>query len=186
MRVTPLLLLAVGCVESTKRVGEPIPAPTPITQGLTLSDLRERPIVGDLGKPLGVCCELEATIFRGSDLNTKGSEGRYLLRVINVDGTLLPNPILMNFEVPRFVRSKLANDDMALYEKVNGTPASELSADQIRALEANYVGKTVHVSAYEKGGFSGIPNVMPKDAPVWQDHGFYFETWLVVLVDRSN
>jgi hypothetical protein len=182
----PLLLLAIGCVESTKRIGDPVPAPMLITQAITLSDLRERPIVGDLGKPLGVCCELEATIYRGSDLNDKGNEGRYMLRVISVDGSVLAKPILLNFTVPGFVQSNLVTDDMALYEKVNGKPTGPVDSVQIAALEKDYVGKPVRVCAYEKGGFSGMPHTLPKDAPVWQDHNFNFETWLVVLIDRSN
>ena len=163
-----------------------LPPATPTTAPASYTDLTARPITGELGKPLGVVFEIEATVYRGSDIGSKMDDGRYLLRVIKVDGKALPEPVLMEFAVPGFVGSDLASDEFQLYEKVHGKPDDELPSDQVHEMEKGYVGKTVHLSVWETGRFSGMPSHMPAHAPIWQDTNFCFLTELVVLIDHDK
>jgi hypothetical protein len=175
------LALVAGC-----QTAPPQPPPAPTTAPISTTDLDRGPIIGELGKPLGVVFEIEATIYRGSDNRSKMDEDRYLLRVIKVDGKTLPQPVLMEFAVPGFVSSDLASDEFQLAEKAHGKSDDGLSSDQVHELEKGYVGKTVHLSVWENGRFSGMPSGMPKQAPSWQDTGFYFFTELVVLIDHDK
>jgi hypothetical protein len=186
-----VFVLFAGC-----QTAAPTSPQTATATPIAARDLTTRPVIGKFGKPLGVVFEIEATIYRGSDIGTKMDDGRYLLRVVKVDGNPLPEPVLTEFAVPGFVRSDLASEEMELFEKTHPEaankpmsdtePAHGVSSDQIRDAEKRCVGKTVHLSVWETGRFSGIPSNMPKHAPVWQDTGFWFFTEVLVLVDHDK
>ena len=180
-RCIAFLLLPLGLIGCVSVPNSPTTQPSAIS----LQDLRSRPVIGELGQPLGKCFDIEGTVYLGSDLHDKGAEGRYLIRVTTVNGKPLDKPVLMKFAVPGFVQSSLASNDFALYEKQSGQPAHNLASDEVTAMRKGYVGKTVRATVYEVGEFSGIPSGMPSNAPVWQDRFFWFQTWLVILVDRS-
>lgn len=173
--------LVAALVFSVQAVAQQPPAEKPIT----IAELNRRQVVGDLGVPLGSAVEIRATVFAGSELNRKGYDSMYLLRVTHVDGKELEQPQLMEFSVPGFVRTDVVNDPFDLYKMKMGQKASSLSSEQIAELEKGYVGKTVNLSVYEVGYFSGLPRNMPRGARVWQDRAFHFSTSLTVLVDRA-
>ncbi|GMU81466.1 MAG: hypothetical protein AMXMBFR47_13370 [Planctomycetota bacterium] len=148
----------------------------------TRSKLIDHPVIGELGIPLGTVAEIRARVVAGS--GGKGIQDIYLLRVTEVDGrSLAPAPV-MEFRVPGFVRVNLASNNLDLYELKTGSEAGTLNSSQIDELRRDYVGKVTRLVVYEVGKFSGIPNNLPPDAPVWQDRGFGFSTSLVVLAER--
>jgi hypothetical protein len=161
-------------------------APSSQVTSISFDDLNDRPVIGRLGQPLGRCMEIEATLFNGDDLRTKGDEGRFLLRVIKVNGQTIREPVLIPFVVPGFVATDLFTSEDELDHKRKEIEEPELTPEQFKTLVKTISARTQRLCVYEEGGFSGMPATMPKDAPGWQDHGFGFGTWLVVLVDRSN
>lgn len=166
---------------ATPAIAQQAPAEKPIS----LDEISRRQVVGDLGVPLGTVVEIRATVFAGSELNSKGYDSIYLLKVTHVDGRELERPQLMEFSVPGFVRAEVVNDSFDLYEMKMGQKARGLSSEQIAELEKGYVGKSVNLTVYEVGRFTGLPHKMPRGAPVWQDRAFHFATSLTVLVDRG-
>lgn len=94
-----------------------------------------------------------------------------------------------------FAGVDLPTDAFALYHLRHGADAAlprpepglppGLSSDDIAKLEVGYVGRPYKLHAYETGGFSGAPRNLPKGVPVWQDHGFGFESRLCVVGERK-
>ena len=169
----PLLLSALSAAPQSQSQPAPI----------TLDDLRTRPVIGNLGVPLGTAVELEATIIAGRDLHMKAYDGEYLLRVIKVNGKPLPNPPVMQFHAPTYTGVPLPQNEFDLYEYKKGKKTGTLTSDQISALEKGYVASTVRLLAYESGEFSGIPH-LPPGSPNWQDHAFTFTTHLLIMAKR--
>jgi len=153
---------------------------------LTVDELMQRPVIGELGLPLGTATEIQAGIVSGDSLNEKGFELLYLLNVTHVGGKKLDRPRMLEFSVPGFTGVKLANHTFGLYELKHGKKAGSLDSAQIKTLEQGYVGKTVRLVVYEVGDFSGVPHELPKDVPVWAGRTFHFSTSLVVLADRGK
>ena len=183
----PLCALSLpGC--STRE-----PEPPPIPEGTHFHAVAPpattapsaQPPVGALGLPLGTVADLRATVVAGSSLRDKRHSYQYLLRVTHVNGRDLPDPPLIEFGVPAHLRKGLARTPFELYEMKHARPARELDDKQIARLEQGYVGKEFHLTAYETGGYSGIPHNMPDDVPLWQDHGFHFSTSLIVVAERD-
>jgi hypothetical protein len=152
---------------------------------LPVAELNERPVIGQLGIPLGTCGEIQAKIIAGRDLRLKQFDGVYLLSVTHVAGKELPTPLNLRFSPARGATVNLANDSFALHELKTGHKTGSLTDTKIRDLEKGYVGKTVKLTVYEVGGFSGIPQNLPDGTPVWADVGFGFSTSLVILRERK-
>lgn len=172
-----LVLLPCACVPS------PAPAP-PAGTPLTLDDL-DRPVIGRLGVPLGTSVEIVAEIVDGDTIGNKASQGTYLLRVTEIDGKPPSKPVVMSFSVRNSFSVRLANDDFDLCKLKTGQTTGSLNSDQIAVLKKDYVGSSVKLGVYERGGYSGIPDSLPDGTLEWQDHGFGFSTWLEVLVQRE-
>jgi hypothetical protein len=147
------------------------------------AELNKRAVVGMIGIPLGRVAEVECVIV-GRREHLK-DESDYLLKVVAVDGARLTQPPSLHFEVPTWARVELASDPIALHRLRKGKEASSLSDEQMRELEAGYVGRTVRLAAYETGGFTGLPRNWPKGAPSVQGRGFSFTTSLVLLAERQ-
>lgn len=182
------LLLAVSCIclasGCTFRAEPENSRAKPAQDSWTVEEFNDHKILGHMGVPLGECVEIEATIIAGHSLHTKSDDGHYLLRVDSVEGKHLDKPPTLNFQVPAFVDAALVNNDFLLYEWKKGKKPSTLDSSEIAELEKDYVGKAVRLVVYESGGFSGIPDTLPKDVPDWQDKGFGFTTYLIVLKQR--
>jgi hypothetical protein len=171
-----LLLIAGGCAD-TRNDAAPSTRPT-------LASLNEHPVIGELGVPLGTIVEIRAIVIAGHKWGTKADDGKYLLRVTELDGRpLIPTPY-MHFFVHGVASVNLANDDFALYELKKGQKAHQLDSKQIAELEKGYVGKQVRLVVYEAGEYSGMPRNLPPEIGMWQDHGFVFSTYLGVLAER--
>lgn len=138
-------------------------------------------IIGRLGVPLGTVVEIEAVILDGDTLNTKAGAGTYLLKIEKVGGKNLIHPVISDFGVHPWDDIKLANDPFSLYKVITGAEAHSLKGDDIERFKKGYIGSRCRLLVYESGGFSGIPNGLPGDYMLWQDHGFGFETYLFVL-----
>jgi hypothetical protein len=147
------------------------------------SDLNDRPVIGRLGVPMGRAVEIDATIVAGRELGDKASDGTYLLRVNEVERKAI-EPVVIPFYVQSWGDAKLASNEFDLYKLKKGKKAGSLNEDQIKEIERGYVGKRVTLAVYEVGQFSGIPGNLPKDAAIWQDHGYCFQTELVVMRER--
>lgn len=174
--ISVLFVAVAGCTQAHNQAD-------PTTQG-SLPAVSKRPMIGELGVPLGTVVEIHATIVAGSETRMKQYQSSYLLRVSEVDGRPLPQLQLMEFSVPRFASAKLANDDFDLYELKTGMKTGSLESAQIEVLQKGYAGKAVRLVVYETGGYSGIPANLPSDVMAWQDHSFGFSTSLVVLAER--
>jgi hypothetical protein len=147
-------------------------------------DLWERPVIGELGLPLGTAAEIRATIVT-DETNSKGGEGRYFLRVTEVNGHILSKPKRFDFSVPSFPAVPLADNRLDLYAWKHGEASPGLTNNEFKKIDEGYVGRVVRLGVYETGEFSGIPNPLPTGVGGWQDHSFGFSTSLVVLVERQ-
>lgn len=178
-QILVFICVALACTNVSQGQGDPTQAP------ITLEELSRRTVVGKLGHPLGTAVEIEAELVAGHSLRMKAYDSLYLLNVTHVDGKELAAPQLMRFSVPGFISVKLANHTFALYELKHGKKAASLDSTQIAELEKGYVGQKVRLVVYEAGGFSGIPDTLPDDVPVWADSRFRFSTALTVLAERE-
>jgi len=151
---------------------------------LTIADLNERQVIGQLGVPLGTAVEINATVVAGDELRRKQYQSAYLLRVTEVDGRALELPPVMTFFVPGFSSVKLARNDFELHKMKTGAKARTFTREQIEALQQGYVGQQMGLVVYEIGRFAGIPKQLPNDVMPWADVGFGFSTSLYVLGER--
>lgn len=158
------------------------PQQNPKVEPLSISDLKSRPVIGDLGVPLGKVVEIEATIIGGNQFNTKGTHDRFLLQVNKVNGDELKANPIMDFG-SRF-GVDLPSDIWSLAELKTGKKVGEVTRKEAEQLEKAYVGKKVKLVAYETGSFSGIPK-LPKGIESWQDHGFGFSNSLAILAKHK-
>lgn len=170
----PLLCCALAA--SSQELSKQAPVPP-----ITLTELNRRGVTGSLGIPLGTVCEIEAEIISGDSLSQKGYSSVYLLNVAAVNGKHLERPRMFEFSIHPVADMKLPNDNWSLYEFKHGKKALSLNAEKIKELETGYIGSTVHLIVYEAGSFSGIPDNLPKDFPVWQGRRIHFSTSLTVL-----
>jgi hypothetical protein len=193
-RQTQLFLLLTAYAVNACTSPAATPAPAPTTAGapktvdmatISVADLNSRPVVGELGVPLGTVVEVEATVVAGRELRVKGLSSLYLLEVTHVNGRSLTEPQMMEFAVPPWISASLANDNLDLHEMKTGQKAGSLDGDAIEELERGYVGKRVRVAVYEVGRFTGIPRNLPDDVPVWADVGFWFRSSLIVVAERK-
>lgn len=155
---------------------------------ISVAELRTLSVIGELGVPLGTVVEIRAKVVSGSEYlpRVKGYDGLYLLKVTHVDGKELEDPVVLEFSMFPFIRVGLASNHFDLYALKTGRKAGELDSAEIRKLEKGYVGKTVHLIAYEAGRFSGIPGNLPKDVPVWAGRAFELSTSLEILAERKS
>ena len=176
-----LVLCAAGAVAGCAARAPQPKAPPP----LTLDDLHRRPVIGQLGVPMGTVVEIEATVMAGHQTRLKALESAYLLCITHINGQPLSGPVVLEFGIPGFVSTALAADTFTLYEKKHGEAAHSLDSAQIAELEKDYVGRPVRLLVYEVGEYSGMPMNLPNDVPPWQDLGFGFSTRLIILADRG-
>lgn len=166
------------------RAAPPTTAPdASALEPITARVLATRPVIGELGLPLGTVTEIHATIFAGSTLRMKAYDGIYLLDVTNIGGRPATGARRFKFSSAPGAE-RLPRDHFSLYEYKHHIPATQLSSADIAELEKGFVGKQVTLLVYETGGYYGIPQ-LPRDIPAWADTGFGFSTSLVVLADRS-
>jgi hypothetical protein len=157
---------------------------TPKLAHLRVSDLNERPVIGELGIPLGTCCIIQAKVIAGRDLRLKLYDGVYLLSVTHVGDKQLATPVTLQFNPGTSV--KLARDGFELHVLKTGKKAEILTGAKIRELEKDYVGTTMSLNVYETGGFFGIPRKMPEGREIWwAGPEFGFSTSLVVISERK-
>ena len=175
----PLGFLLLG---PTSSAGDPPAKPAP----LRASELNERPVIGELDVPLGTCADIQAKVIAGGELRLKQFDGVYLLSVTHVGNKRMTTPINLRFDKAPGVSAKLAGDHFELHELKTGKKTGSLTDAKIRELEKGYVGKTVKLTVYEVGRFSGIPQKMPEGKAFWwADTGFHFSTSLVVVSEQE-
>jgi len=149
---------------------------------LSVSDLKSRPVIGDLGVPLGKVVDIEGTIISGNQFNTKGTHDRFLLQVNKVNGDELKAKPIMDFGANFGV--DLPGDIWSLAELKTGKKAGDVTKKEAEQFEKAYVGTTLKLVGYETGSFSGIPK-LPKGIESWQDHSFCFSNSLAILAKRK-
>lgn len=178
--------MLLGCSSIARPIlcSDASPSSAPATQP-TLKSLSEHPVVGLLGLPLGTVTNIQATIIAGSELGQKYYDGIYLLRVTQVAERSMEKPIIIEFNAPSYMNVKLARDLAELYEMKTGKKIGQLDSKTAAALEKDYVGTSRRLLVYETGGYSGIPQNLPRDIFPWQDRGFVFSTSLIVLAERG-
>lgn len=166
-----LFVVAAGSQGNDKKPG---------TAPISVEMLREQPVIGDLGVPLGTITEIRGTIVAGRTLKTKLYSEEYLINVAEAGGHRLKEPRILSFGVyanqpnvqavlPRTER-QLGGDSWKSGELVD-----------LAKLEKEYLGKEFRLRGYEIGGFRGIPRNWPEGGPVYADVGFGFQTELVII-----
>lgn len=187
--VATLLILAVP-VQADELSVEQSEAPAFAKPRMSVRQLRDHnvEIIGDLGLPLGTAAELTAWIVSAKQPGSVGKddgEGRYLLMVTHVNGRPLPTPIKLEFRAHHIRKPALANNSFDLFELKKGRKAGSLGDADRQEIEQGYLNRTVTVTAYETGSFSGTPSNLP--GPLWQDRSYHFENYLIVtaLHDRA-
>lgn len=158
------------------------PQHTRKVEPLSVNDLKSRPVIGDLGVPLGKVVEIQATIISGNQFNTMATHDRFLLQVNKVNDDELKTKPIMDFGAHFGV--DLPGDVWSLAESKTGKKAAEVPRKEAEQFEKAYVGTTVKLVAYETGSFSGIPK-LPKEIDSWQDHSFCFSNSLAILAKRK-
>jgi len=128
----------------------------PPDKSIPLADLRDRPVMGSLGHPLGTIVVIEGEVADESYTNLKEDDGATLLRVRAVNG------------------EKLAGERLFHFGSLNlrvGTPA---------------VGSRFKFTGYETGGFTGTPTKAFDYVGRFADTGYRFTTEFVVLRDEAK
>jgi hypothetical protein len=148
---------------------------------LPVSELNERPVIGELGIPLGTCGDIQAKVIAGRVLRLKQYDGAYLLSVTHVGDKRMATPVNLRFVTAPGASVNLARDGFELHKLKTGKEAGSLTGKQIRELEDGYVGKTVKLTVYEVGAFAGLPRNFPGGGLPWADTGFHFSSSLVVI-----
>jgi len=166
-----------------------------VPKEISVDALNHVNVVGRIGVHLGKAVVIDVVLAANDQSGTKESSGRYFLKVAAVDGVLLQGNVFMPFAVRG---SKVDDDDpftsasfsipsdaFELYRLKNGRKAKELSSNEISELEKGFIGKEYKLLAYETGGYSGLPKDLPTHYPIWQDHGFAFTTYLMILGEHK-
>jgi hypothetical protein len=167
-------------------LGQTLPADDPPAKQAPLraSELNERPVIGELGIPLGTCGNIQAKVIAGRDLRLKQYDGAYLVSVTHVGDTRMATPVNLRFVTAPGSSVNLARDGFELHELKTGKETGTLTDTKIRELEDGYVGKTMKLTVYEVGEFTGIPRKMPEGKVWWADARFHFSTSLVVISEQ--
>jgi hypothetical protein len=149
---------------------------------ITIRQIAEADIIGDLGVPIGTCVDIQGKIIKDNS-NTKDRGGRLFLEVAEVEGRKLPTPVVFDFRSHQFATKnvKVASDHFELYELRTGKKTGSLSGEQIKQLEKGYVDSIVKLTVFETLGFRGIPNNLPKGVLIWQDVRYSLATTLIVM-----
>lgn len=152
---------------------------------MTVAELQGTDVIGQLVVPLGTCAAIRAVVVSGDSLRSKAESGRYLLRVIEVDGRALVEPQLFRYSnAPGVAGLPLNQSDHA--QRVHGKQAAVLSAEDAAKLERDFVGTEQRLVVYEVGRFDGMPSNLPEGHPEWQAAAFGFGTSLVIVADVST
>lgn len=166
---------------------------------ISIDTLNHVRIVGRIGVHLGKAVVVDVVVSKDDHSGSKAAQGHYFLEVRTVDGIPLKSRVFMRFQV----RGGNMDDDdpfgggagggafriptnsFELYRLKHGREAKELSSKDISELEKGFIGRQYRLLAYETGGYSGLPKGLPTAYPVWQDHGFAFSSYLMVLGEHK-
>jgi hypothetical protein len=152
---------------------------------ISLTEISERGVIGNLGVPLGTSVAIQAEIIDGRSLRTKSTVSIYLLRVTHIEGKKLERPKNMRFDVfPLtfdFEKLTLASSHHGFNKLLDEINEKQLTPKKRAAQKDNYVGKIVKLAGYETGGYRGIPHKLPDGIPAWPDTGFHFSPQLIIL-----
>ncbi len=145
----------------------------------------------NLDFPFGTLLKLKVEIVDGTDLKMKVFEGRYLVKIKEINGVSVAKPLIMEFEDDS---GEFPTEDFSLYKKLYNKEAEhDFSLDQIKKMQKDYVGKTFTVLAYESGKFVGNPKEsdyvykkvhLPR--LIRQDVSFQFKNYIVIDFKLSD
>ena len=157
---------------------------TPARSPVTLDELSKRGIVGALGVPPGRIVRLESTVLSGDALKTKGDSGRYFVVVDKIEGKPVPTPVRISFGYAPGRAGPLQPGRFARDTFLHATKTGTLTAEMMRELDRNDVGRRFRASGDESDRFPGIPEGLPP-AILRQDRGYGFENGLI-LTDSAE
>ena len=126
-------------------------------KSITVAELNELPVIGLLGKPLGICVTIEGVVADGSYTKRKVDSGATLLRVQTVDGEKLANEQIFHFRV---------------YDWSN--------------VDKPKIGSMFKYIGYEDGGFAGTIGNQFDWLPVVAAPEYSFTTSFVIVRDENN
>lgn len=139
----------------------------------------------NLDFPFGTLVKLKVEIIDGASLKLKSLDGRYLIKIKEVNDVTIKEPFTIEFIDES---GDFPTENFALYKKLYRKEVeNSLSSDQIKKMQKNYVGKIFIVLGYESGQFIGIPkesDYVAKNVKTFQlikqDVGFYFKNYIVI------
>lgn len=139
----------------------------------------------NLDFPFGTLVKLKVEIVDGSSLKLKALEGRFLIKIKEINDKVLKEPFTIEFVDES---GDFPTENFALYKKLYRKEVENgLSLDKIKKIQKNYVGKTFIVLGYESGQFIGIPresDYVAKNVKsfqlIKQDVGFHFKNYIVI------
>ena len=133
--------------------------------------------------PFGTVVKMKVIIVDGEELNDKGHQSSFLLKVMSVDGITLSKPVIIEFEDET---GKFPNGVFELYKYLKGKEAHSISSEESDKIKKKYVGKEFDIAGYETGKFTGIPRGYGKYQPERQDYGFHFRHYIIVIADLAS
>jgi hypothetical protein len=133
--------------------------------------------------PFGTLAKMSVEIVDGNELNEKGHQSSFLLRVKSIDNTPLSKPIIIEFKDET---GNFPTDDFELYKHLYGKKTRTISSKETEKMKKKYVGRQFNIVAYETGGFTGIPDDYFKYQPVKQDYEFHFRHYIIVVADLTK
>ncbi len=158
---------------------------------ISLEDIGQRGVLGELGVPLGKIVMVEAVVVDGNSLRMKLYVDDYLLKIVSVDDVRMEDGPLMDFgKTPGCFLPELPYRHRGLreYQQMLANDGKyELTDAMMSEAHDAYVGSTVRLHVYESGGFRGIPSDgFPEGARHWTDTGYGFSTHLNVLCSADT
>lgn len=148
-RITFLILMLLGFSGCSWETSNNSP--------LSIAEINNRQVIGNLGVPLAETARIRATIVDGDSLRMKAFASSYVLKVSSVNGIPFTSDHFFRFHVSR------QNEDDDVFGMVSGswgfselpnrTNGDRYTEEKIKQLRSNYAGTKLLINAYEKGAF---------------------------------
>ncbi|MDP2388626.1 MAG: hypothetical protein Q8M29_19800 [Bacteroidota bacterium] len=140
-----------------------------------------------LSHPFGTVLKMKVEVVDGDTRGSKGYNSSFYFKIKSVEGKSIGGNVIMDFQ--NSFNINLPRNEEELYEYIYNKKQESSNRTELDSLKKEYVGSTFEIIAYETGRFSGIPNG-PKEYDkcweAWQDQGFHFENYLLILCDLNK
>lgn len=133
-----------------------------------------------LDYPYGTMVELKVQIIDGEGLQIHKYQGKYLLKLLEVNNKKVQKNLIFEFE-NKALDFDLPRNNFELYEFLFGEETGRISHDQILEMKKKYVGKIYKIAAFESAKSFGKPYDSYKYSLFPTQYNFHFINYLVVI-----